>query len=95
MEGLIKGAPIRSQGLLSERTADGIVIVSPTSGRLRVLNPLGASIWSLLDGSRTVCEIKLALQQQFAEVPATQIQHDLVAFLKELMKRGLITGIED
>lgn len=90
----INEAPAQADGLLSEQTVDGVIIVSPTTGRLRVLNPLGSSIWSLLDGSRTVEDIENALQQQFPHISPAKIRGDLIGFLSELMNRGLISGIE-
>jgi hypothetical protein len=73
------------------RLLDGeIVIVSPATGEIRVLNQVGAAIWQqLVTGSR-VEEITNTLAQQYALSPQ-KAEADVCTFLDELTNRGLIT----
>ncbi len=72
------------------------VIVLPLSGKIEVLNELGARIWSLVDGSRNVREIAAALCDEY-QVQSVQAEADTLEFLDDLARRGVITfqGIAD
>ncbi|MDJ0753047.1 MAG: PqqD family protein [Ardenticatenaceae bacterium] len=94
MQAQIHGYPSQVPGLLSQKTEDGIVIVSPSKGQLRVLNPIGSVIWMMLDGSKSIKELEKELCQRYKDIDPQQISYDLFKFLQELMNRGLILGIE-
>jgi hypothetical protein len=66
-----------------------MVLVSPQSGHYQVINQVGATIWGLIDGKRTISEIKRALVNQY-DIPADQALQDILAFLTSLETRGLI-----
>lgn len=83
--------PNRLKGLIWRDVDDGTVIVSPTAGKVRVLNPLGSTIWELLDGQHTVADIEEFLSQKYHQVPRPQISEDLQIFLDDLTNRGLLT----
>jgi hypothetical protein len=68
---------------------DGVVVVSPQQGQVRVLNPVGTTIWGLIDGRRTVTDLALALTEQY-EVTLEEAGRDLHAFLAELTERDLL-----
>lgn len=75
---------------LTWRLLDGeAVIVSPTSGEIRVLNHVGSEIWQLLANGSTIEEIKQALVAQYALSPE-QAARDVSAFLDDLHNRGLL-----
>ena len=83
--------PHRSAELIGQSTADGMVIVSPTAGQVRVLNQLGSSIWQLLDGTHTRQEIEFNLIERFSpEIDPSTIREDLDNFLRELEQRGMV-----
>ncbi len=84
------GKPSRPQELIWHETEDGTVIVSPTAGKVRVLNNVGTTIWELMDGQHTVADIEQVLITTYAKVPATQINEDLSTFLYDLDRRGLV-----
>lgn len=84
------GKPSRPQELIWHETEDGTVIVSPTAGKVRVLNNVGTTIWELMDGQHTVADIEQVLITTYVEVPATQINEDLSTFLYDLDSRGLV-----
>lgn len=82
--------PCRTAELIWRQVDDGMVIVSPTAGQVRVLNPLGSTIWALLDGQHSIAEIEEQLNGRYPTVPPAQIHTDLHTFLTELTSRGLI-----
>lgn len=72
------------------REVDGrAAVISLDSGRIRTLNPVGALVWSLLDG-RPVAALRAALAERFPEIKADELSRDLDAFLDDLSQRGLI-----
>ncbi len=85
------GIPTRSGELIWQLTGDGMVIVSPTAGQVRVLNQLGTSIWQLLNGDLSLGEIERELYHQFGhQVETGKIHSDLYQFMAELDRRGMI-----
>ena len=80
---------------LTWRLLDGeAVIVSPTSGEIRVLNHVGAEIWQLLANGLQVKEIEQVLINQY-DLSPQQATIDVSAFLDDLKDRELITWETD
>lgn len=67
------------------------VVVDVKSGLLYPLNAVGATIWNLCDGSRTVDDIVAALVDAFDAEPA-RIANDARNFLAALAAADLITA---
>jgi hypothetical protein len=76
----------KARGRLLDREA---VIVLPDRGEVKVLNEVGARIWALADGSRSVREIAAAIAGNYDVSPA-QAEADTVMFLQELREKALI-----
>jgi hypothetical protein len=53
------------------------------------LNPVGASIWHLLQQPRSIGEMRDAIAAEY-EVSAEQVERDLLGLVKELMDEGLV-----
>lgn len=71
---------------------DGHRLVYDTVDRsVRLLDPLGAVIWSVLDGSASVDELSDELSAAFA-VPRDQMVADLTGFVHQLGHNGLLDG---
>ncbi len=66
------------------------VVVLPDRGEVKVLNEVGAQIWQLADGTRSVRDIVAALCAEF-EAPLAVIEADTLKFLAELLQKGMIT----
>jgi len=66
------------------------VLVMPLRGKVKVLNELGARIWTLLDGARTVGEIIDIICQEY-DAPVETVTTDTTEFLSQLADRGMIT----
>lgn len=65
------------------------VVVLPEKGQVKVLNEVGAHIWALADGSRSVGEIIMAVCRVY-DVPPAVAEADTLTFLAELQQKGLI-----
>ena len=70
---------------------DEAVLVLPEQGQVKVLNPVGASIWALADGSRTVREIAAALCAEYA-VERAEAEADALAFVSRLEAKGILAA---
>ena len=68
---------------------DGGLVVLPSRGEVKVINPVAATIFGMLDGTRTVDQIVEAVSVEY-EAPQEQIRADAVAFLEELESHGML-----
>jgi hypothetical protein len=66
-----------------------IVLLDVQNGGYFGLNEVGASIWSLIRGGKTIGSILAALLQEY-DVDEEHLRSDLVQYLSELHSRGLI-----
>lgn len=82
--------PAPAENVHGRRLERETVVVLPEKGEVKVLNEVGAQIWDLADGSRSVREIVAAVSAEFAAPPAT-IEADTLKFLAELQQKGLLT----
>lgn len=65
------------------------VILSLADGVYYGLNPVGASVWTLLEQPRTVAELRDAIVAEY-EVDAPTAEADLRALLGDMAGRGLV-----
>ena len=68
---------------------DGGLVVLPGKAEVKVLNPVGSTIFSLLDGQHTHEQIVEAVSDEF-DVPREQATEDLRSFLEELDSNGML-----
>lgn len=67
------------------------VLVLPQQGEVKVLNEVGARIWELIDGSRTIREIVDIICDEYA-VEEEQAESDTLAFIAELESKSIISS---
>nr|WP_290669477.1 PqqD family protein [Ardenticatena sp.] len=86
----LQSIPMVAHGVVS-RDADGeVVIVHARTGKVTVINHVGAFIWHCIDGKHTVQEIVEAVVRTF-DVSAGRAREDTLAFLQTLADKNLIT----
>lgn len=73
---------------------EGGLVVLPGKSEVKVLNPVGIAVFSLLDGSRDVDTLAAAIAGEF-EIELTQAREDVVAFLTELQGEGMLADAAD
>lgn len=66
------------------------LVVDVKAGLLYPLNSVGAKIWQLSDGQRSVDEIVQAILDEFDATPDT-VREDTIAFLEELAGAKLLS----
>ena len=78
--------------MVVSRVIDGeAVLVHPGQARIRVLNAVGARIWELVDGQRTLGDIAQAIRAEY-KVDLSRAQADVLAFCADLMQAGVLTS---
>jgi hypothetical protein len=79
-----------TQGRLLENEA---VVVLPEQGEIKVLNEVGARIWSLADGTRSVREIAAQISSEYG-VARTEAESDTLAFVGEMIQKGMFQAAQ-
>lgn len=86
---------LRAHPEVAGQTLNGeAVLLLPTKGQVKVLNPVGARIWALLDGRRTLREIAALIGAEY-DVALAEAQADLVAFVNELLQRDMVLAANE
>ena len=65
------------------------VIVLPSTRKVEVLNEIGARIWSLLDGNRSVRQIIEMISSEY-DVELETARIDTLEFLGVLYEKGIV-----
>jgi hypothetical protein len=81
--------PIPAANIVGRLLEHEAVLVLPEAGKVKVLNEIGACIWTLADGSRTVGQIAQQLCVEF-DVELPQSQADTQAFIGQLAQRQIV-----
>ena len=68
---------------------DNGVVVLPGVGEVQLLNPSGARIWELLDGSNSITDIARKLATEF-NVTEEQARGDTETFVDNLARHGML-----
>jgi len=86
----LQSIPAVAAGVVSRDAGGDAVIVHARSGKVNVVNYVGAFIWNQIDGKKSVQEIIEEVVRTF-DVSPEQAHDDTVAFLQSLAERHLIT----
>jgi pyrroloquinoline quinone biosynthesis protein D len=65
------------------------ILVLPDTGKVLVINDVGARIWTLLDGERTITAISQILETEYSS-PSQDIQLETIDFLSGLLEREIV-----
>ncbi len=82
--------PVQNSAVVGRLVGDEAVLVLPSKGQVKVLNEVGARIWSLIDGKRTVRDIITTILTEFS-VSEAELMKDAEDFLEQLALREIIT----
>ena len=83
----------RRSGVVSCNLSDEAVLLDMSSGIYFGLNPVGASIWRLIERPRTPNQIREELQKEY-EIDTASCEAAVQQFLGLLAAKGLITLLE-
>jgi hypothetical protein len=85
----LDAVPAPVPGVVGRIVDDEAVLVLPEQGKVKVLNEVGARMWALTDGARSVREIALLICDEYDVEPETA-EADTLDFLRDLEARGAI-----
>ena len=68
---------------------EGGLVVLPGRAEVKVLNPVGIAVFSLLDGSRDLDTLAAAIAGEF-DIEIEKAREDVIAFLSELQREGML-----
>ena len=68
---------------------EGGLVVLPGRAEVKVLNPVGIAVFSLLDGSRDLDTLAATIAGEF-DIELAQAREDVVTFLAELQREGML-----
>jgi coenzyme PQQ biosynthesis protein PqqD len=84
--------PLRQEGVIAQEAQGQTVLLRLDDGGFYALDEVGAAIWELCDGTRSVVEIVATLSEQF-DAPESTIRADVLEFVEELHdERLLVSG---
>jgi len=83
-------SPIPDPNVVGSLLDNEAVLVLPDKGKVKVLNQVGARIWELIDGTRSVRDIAAIICTEY-EVEQAQAEADVLAFVTDLENKGVIT----
>jgi hypothetical protein len=98
VEGLFGGAmttihldsiPVMFPSVVGRIVDEEAVLVLPEQGQVKVLNPVGARIWTMIDGIRNIREIAALIGQEY-EVEPRQAEEDTLQFISDLELRKVL-----
>jgi hypothetical protein len=87
----------KNPSFVSRRIADEVILV-PISRKvgeidcLYALNEVGACIWDLIDGDRSLQELRDAIVAEF-EVSESEAQEDLTVLIDQLQEIGAVQEV--
>lgn len=85
----LDAVPAAVPGVVGRVVDDEAVLVLPEKGEVKVLNEVGARIWALTDGVRSVREISQLICEEY-EVELEIAEADTLDFLRDLEDRSAI-----
>ena len=79
-----------SQQQIACDVADEAVLLSMQTGEYYGLNPVGASIWRLIQQPQTVAALVTALMEEYDGVTADECSVAVLSFLEEMIALELV-----
>ncbi len=79
----------RAEGFSTAQVQDDLMMLNLEQGAYYSLDSIGAEIWKLLDHPATVQALVNQLLERYQVSPA-QCEADVLAFLEEIQKYGMI-----
>jgi hypothetical protein len=81
---------VLSKAAFTSSVGGDLIIFDPDHGSYYGSGPVGARIWELIEKHALVADICASLMQEF-NVDRETCEREVVVFLSELEKRGLVT----
>ena len=89
---LVHDRPRHVAHVLSQRVSGRLVLLDARSGAYYSLDDVGARVWELCDGSRTVADAVATISGEYAADAAT-VETDVLTLLDDLVRERLIQAL--
>jgi len=83
--------PVRGAQVLAQPSADTLILLNPEDGQYFTLDEVGARVWHLCDGSRSVRDVIATLHGEF-DAPLDMIQTDVLELVDDLVREKLVAA---
>jgi len=81
---------VQSKGVIASEIDGEVVMMNVALGLYSWLDDIGSEIWNLLESPRQVSEICEILMGRY-DVKENECQTDVLAFLKDIVAKGIVT----
>ena len=81
--------PVPAEKLASGTAEDQMLLLNVNTGEYFGLNAVGALIWELADGTRTVATIAQEVSDEYETVELGRVQKDTAKLARELVEQEL------
>jgi len=85
----LQGCPLKKKGVVFQSMPPDTVLLNLDNGFYYSINPIGAAVWEYCDGNRSISNIIAQISKE-SDVSADDIQEDILDFIHDLTKEGLI-----
>jgi len=75
--------------VLAQKATDALVLLNIDDGTYYALNEVGARIWELSDGTRSVADIIAIIEQEY-DAPRATVEADVAELVEELAREQLL-----
>tara|TARA_B100000678_G_scaffold275025_1_gene266583 strand:- start:1511 stop:1807 length:297 start_codon:yes stop_codon:yes gene_type:complete len=79
----------KAEQVLSSSVDDGLLLMDMDTGDYHHFDDIASSIWSRIDGEKSVGDVCLELQDEFQVDPA-QCEEDTLEFLRQAHRANLV-----
>jgi coenzyme PQQ biosynthesis protein PqqD len=83
--------PRRREGVLAQEAQGQTVLLRLDDGGYYAVDEVGAMIWELCDGERTLADVVAALCEEF-DAPERTVTADVLEFVADLRRERLLDG---
>lgn len=87
---VLEAIPCRASSVTSRALDGEAVLVHAEQKKVTVLNGVGARLWELADGQRSIADIARVIADEY-EVSLVKAEADALVFCSDLARRGLLT----
>lgn len=84
-----KAIPQQNPETAARLIDEAMFVLHAETSELHALNEIGARIWELVDGKRSVADIAAVIETEY-DVDQAQAEADVGEFLDELVEKGLV-----
>lgn len=85
----VKDIVLRKDNILSSVVDDETVLLCIENSKYYGIDPVGTSIWNLLDEPRSI-ELIIITMQELYDVSAEQCRTDVLRFINHLVEKNLV-----